>query len=164
MTMPTRRRLGTSLAALALVVGLASGCTAGDWRYDSPPAAGVQADAGDVKVRNLMVLADDAGEGLLLGSVFSTQPLELSMVGVAGEQPDGTFSQPVAIDLAAAVPVNGGLTLGDSSSRVEGADLVQGRVAKVMMQFSDGTTATIEAPVMSSTHPDYEEAWEKAQA
>ncbi len=145
-------------------MGLASGCTAGDWRYESPPAAGVQTDEGTVKVRNLMVLADSEGEGLLLGSVFSTQPLDLSMVSVAGEQSDGTFAEPVAIDLSAAVPVNGSLILGDSSSRVEGADLLEGRVAKVMMQFSDGTTATIDAPVMSSTHPDYEEAWEKAQA
>ncbi len=163
MTMPNRRRIGTSLAALALVVGLASGCTAGDWRYDSPPAAGVQQDAGPVKVRNLMVLADSEGEGLLLGSIFSTEQVELSQVGVAGQQPDGSYGQPVPLEISGDVPVQSSLMLGDGDSRIEGAELVEGRTAMVIMRFSDGTTSTLEAPVLSSEHPDYLEAWAKAQ-
>lgn len=163
--MPTRRRrTGTALAALALVVGLASGCTAGDWDYDSPPAAGVQQDDGPIKVRNLMLLADGEGEGLLLGSIFSTEPLELVQVGVAGEQPDGSFGQPVEVPLSGDVPVQGSLMLGDSNSRVEGADLREGLTAMVIMRFSDGTTSTMEAPVLSAEHSDYTQAWDKAQA
>ena len=147
--MPIRRRIGTSLAALALVVGLASGCTAGDWRYDSPPAAGVQMDAGPLKVRNLMVLADSEGEGLLLGSIFTTREVALTAVKV---------------DLTGDVSVNDGLTLGGKDSLVEGAKLQEGLLARVVMQFSDGTTAALEAPVVSSEHADYKQAWAQAQA
>ena len=164
MTMPIRRRIGTSLAALALVVGLASGCTAGDWRYESPPAAGVQADAGPLKVRNLMVLADTDGEGLLLGSIFTTQPVTLTAVAVSAEQAGGTFADPVPVDLTAEVSVNDGLRLGGKDSLVEGAKLQEGLLARVLMQFSDGTTAAVEAPVTSSEHADYKDAWAKAQA
>ncbi len=164
MTMPTRRRIGTSLAALALVVGLASGCTVGDWRYDSPPAAGVQADVGPVKVRNLMVLADSSGEGLLLGSIFTTQELELTDVAISAEQEGGTFADPVPVDLTGDVSVNDGLQLGGKDSLVEGAKLQEGLLARVMMQFSDGTTAAVEAPVISSEHADYKDAWAQAQA
>ncbi|MDO5737088.1 MAG: hypothetical protein Q4P15_11500 [Propionibacteriaceae bacterium] len=163
MIMPTRRRFGTTIAALALVVGLASGCTAGDWRYDAPPAAGVQQDAGPLKARNVMVLADGEGEGLLLGSVFTTQAVELTEVGVAAEQQDGSFAEPVLVKAEGDVPVNGSLLFGGKESRIEGADLQEGLLANVFMRFSDGTTMEVEAPVMSSTHSDYAEAWDKAQ-
>lgn len=162
--MPIRRRVGTSLAALALVVGLASGCTAGDWRYDSPPAAGVQTDAGPIKVRNLMVLADTEGEGLLLGSIFTTRGVTLMAVAVSAEEDGGTFAEPVPVDLTGDVSVNDGLQLGGKDSLVEGAKLREGLLARVMMQFSDGTTAAVEAPVVSSEHADYKEAWAQAQA
>ncbi|RMB62059.1 hypothetical protein [Tessaracoccus antarcticus] len=161
MTLPIRRRVGTCLAALALVVGLSTGCTAGDWRYEAPPAAGVQADAGPVKVRNLMVLADAEGQGLLLGSIFTTEAVKLTAVGVSAEQQDGTFGAPTPVALTGDVPINGGLVLGGDDSRVEKAGLQEGLLAKVMMQFSDGTTAAVEAPVLSSDNADYKAAWDK---
>ena len=163
MTMPTRRRFGTTIAALALVAGLASGCTAGDWRYEAPPAAGVQADAGTVKARNIIVLADAEGEGLLLGSVFTTEPLELTEVSVAAEQGDGAFADPVRVRVTGVVPVNGSLLFGDKDSLVKGADLREGLLANVSMKFSDGTSLMVEAPVIASTHSDYAEAWKKGQ-
>lgn len=163
MTLPIRRRVGTSIAALALVIGLASGCTAGDWRYDAPPAAGVQQDAGPVKARNIMILTDGEGEGLLLGSVFTTQPLELSQVAVSAEQEDGSFGEPVPVAVSGKVPVESGLMLGDKDSLVEGADLDPSRLVNVFLSFSDGTTMMLEAPVMSAEHQDYEAAWDKAQ-
>lgn len=162
MTMPIRRRVSACLAAMALVVGLSSGCTAADWRYEAPPAAGVQADAGSVKVRNLMLLADANGDGLLLGSVFASEPVELTVMGLAAEQPDGSFSDPVAVDLAGEVPLQGGLMFGGAESRLEGAELTEGLLARVIMQFSDGSSVDIKAPVLSSTHPDYESAWAQA--
>lgn len=164
MTMPIRRRIGTSIAALALVVGLASGCTAGDWRYDAPPAAGVQQDAGPVKVRNLMVLTDGAGQGLLLGSVFTSEPLDLTQVALSAEQADGSFGPPVPLQISGKVPVESGLMLGEKDSSVEGTDLDPSRLVNVLLVFSNGTTMMLEAPVMSAEHPDYEAAWDKAQS
>lgn len=163
MTMPFRRRIGASFAALALVVGLASGCTSGEWRYDAAPAAGVQQDAGPVKVRNLMVLADGEGEGLLLGSVFTTQPLELSQVAVSAKQEDGSSAEPAAVRVTGAVPVESGLKLGGKDSLIEGAGLDTNQLANVSLAFSDGTTMMMDVPVMAAEHPDYKAAWDDAQ-
>ncbi len=163
MTMPIRRRVGTAIAALVLVTGFASGCTAGDWRYDAPPAAGVQQDVGPLKARNIMVLANAEGEGLLLGSVFTTQPVELTRVAVAAEQTDGSFADPVNIAVSGDVPKNGGLVFGSKESLVEGADLQEGLLANVYLEFSDGNTMMVEAPVLSSMHEDYAATWDKAQ-
>ncbi|MEO7588605.1 MAG: hypothetical protein ABIS84_11330 [Arachnia sp.] len=166
MTLPIRRRVGTAIAALAmaLLVGLSAGCTSGGWDYKAVTAAGVQADAGPVMVRNLMLLADSKGEGLLLGSVFTTQPVKLTALTVSAEQQDGSFSEPVTVDVKGDILVTDGLKLGGKDSRIKGAKLREGLLSRVTMQFSDGTTAAVEAPVLSSDNADYKAAWDKAAA
>lgn len=163
MTMPHRRRIGTSLAALILVTGLATGCTAGDWRYDITPAAGVVEDSGVVKARNIMLLADNAGKGLILGSLFTSEDVELVGVAVAGEQTDGSYSPPVTVELSGDIAVNEALVLGGEDSIVEGADLKPGMLAAVAMKFSDGTGLQFETVVVSSEDPSYSDAWDTAQ-
>ena len=164
MTQPHRRRLGASLAALVLVTGLATGCTAGDWRYEIPPAAGVVKDAGPVKARNIMLLADDEGNGLLLGSLFTNQPVELEGVAVAGEQPDGSYADPVDVSVTGKIGIQEALDFGSADSIVEGAELNPGMLAAVLLRFSDGTSMTLETPVVSSEDPSYTAAWDEAQA
>ncbi len=164
MTQPHRRRIGASLAALVLVTGLASGCTAGDWRYDIPPAAGVVEDAGPVKARNIMVLADDEGRGLLLGSLFTNKPVSLEGVAVAGEQMDGSYAEPVAVAMTGEIGIQEALRFGGQDSIIEGAKLEAGMLAAVQLQFSDGTSMTVETPVVSSEDPAYAATWDEAQA
>ncbi len=163
MTMPHRRRIGSCLAALVLVTGLASGCTAGDWHYDIPSAAGVLADAGPVKARNVMLLADNEGKGLLMGSLFTSEQVELVTVAVAAERSDGSFGEPVGVDVAGNIGVEEMLMLGGQDSIVEGADLQPGMLAAVLLNFSDGTSMSLETPVVSSEDPSYTAAWDEAQ-
>ena len=99
-----------------------------------------------------------------LGSIFTTREVALTAVAVSAEQDGGTFADPVKVDLTGDVSVNDGLTLGGKDSLVEGAKLQEGLLARVVMQFSDGTTAALEAPVVSSEHADYKQAWAQAQA
>ena len=164
MTQPHRRRLGASIAALVLVTGLASGCTAGDWRYDIPPAAGVVEDAGPVKARNVMLVADEDGQGLLLGSLFTNEPVELEGAAVAGEQPDGSYADPVDVDVTGKIGIQQAFVFGGEDSVVEGAELTPGMLAAVLLRFSDGTSMTLETPVVSSEDPSYATAWDDAQA
>lgn len=161
MTLPFRRRVGALLVA-ALAVGLSSACTEGEWRPDAPPAAGVQQDEGPVKVRNLMLITGDEDKGLLLGSVFSAEPVEITELAVAAEQQDGTFGSPVQVDVGGEVPVESGLMLGGDDSRIEDIALQPGLLATVYMAFSDGTTVMLEAPVMSADHFDYQQVWDAA--
>ena len=164
MTQPHRRRLGASLAALVLVTGLASGCTAGDWRYDIPPAAGVVEDAGPVKARNIMLLANGEGQGLILGSLFTNEPVELEGVAVAGEQSDGSYAEPVDVAVTGKLGIQQAFDFGGEDSIVEGAQLNPGMLAAVLLKFSDGTSMTLETPVVSSEDPDYATTWDDAQA
>lgn len=161
MTLP--RRICTSLVALLSVTGLASGCTAGDWRYDVTPAAGVVQDAGPVKARNIMLVADSEGKGLLLGFLFSSEQVELVGAAVAGQQVDGDYGQPVIVDVTGQIGVEEPLELGGEDSIVEGADLEPGLLAAVLLEFSDGTSMTVETPVVSADEPTYTDAWQDAQ-
>lgn len=163
MTMPHRRRIGSSLAALVLVTGLASGCTAGDWRYDAPPAAGVLQDAGPVKARNVMMLADSEGKGLLMGSLFADEQVELVGAAVAGERPDGSFGEPVSLAITGTIGVEEAFVLGGKDSVVAGAELQPGLLAAVQLNFSDGTSMTVQTPVVSSEDPSYADTWDEAQ-
>lgn len=163
MTMPHRRRIGSSIAALTLVTGLATGCTAGDWRYEAPPAAGIVQDSGAVKARNVMLVADQDGKGLILGSLFSSEKIELLGVAVAGEQSDGSFGEPVTLELSSDITVAQALMFGGKDSIVEGADLVPGMLAAVAMKFSDGSSLQFETVVVSSEETAYSDAWDEAQ-
>ncbi len=162
MTQRHHRRIGASLAALVFITGLASGCTAGDWRYDIPPAAGVVEDAGPIKARNILLLADAEGKGLLMGSLFADERVELIGAAVAAQQPDGSYAEPVTVDISGDVGVQEPLEFGGTDSVVEGANLQRGLLATVLLQFSDGTSMTIEPVVVSSDEDSYAESWDAA--
>lgn len=158
MTAPTpKRRSRLWFAAMALTVGLAAGCTAGAWEYDSPPAAGVQAAAGTVKARNFMVIADDSGDGILLGTVASTEAVSLTGVAVQAETSDGGRAEPVFVEVTGDIPRNGTFSLDSSNGQVSGANFLLGRTTTIGLQFSDGTEIRMEAPVLSSEHPDFQD-------
>ncbi len=163
MTQPHRRFAVVSLAAMVSVVGLAS-CTSGEWRYDVPPAAGVVQDEGPVKARNVLVLANDDGQGLLTGSLFANQPVELEGAAVAGQQQDGTYADVVSVPLTGEIGVREPLELGGEDAIVEGADLQAGLLAAVVLQFSDGTSMTMETVVVSSDDPAHAALWDAAQS
>lgn len=164
MTQPHHRRIAASLAALVLVTGLASGCTAEAWRYDIPPGAGVVEDAGPIKARSILLLADAEGKGLLMGSLFTDDPVELVGVAVAAQQPDGSYAEPVTVDISGEVGVQEPLEFGGTESVIDGANLHKGLLATVLMQFSDGTTMTVEPVVVSSEENSYAESWDAAFA
>lgn len=156
MTAPIlSRRFRIWFAALALTAGLTAGCTAGDWRYDAPPAAGVQADEGLIKARNILLVADESGDGVLNGSIASADAVSLTGIVVQAETADGGRGDAVPVDIAADIPRNGIVKLDASNAEVSGADLLLGRTATVALQFADGTQIVVEAPVMSSEHPDF---------
>ncbi|MCC2591974.1 hypothetical protein LKO27_00825 [Tessaracoccus sp. OS52] len=157
------RRVRTWLAAAALAAVLTTGCTAGDWRYDAPPAAGVQADAGPVKARNFLVVADESGQAAVLGTIVASEDVTLTGVAVAAEDENGERGEPVMLDLGGEeIRRNGVLKLDAGNATVEGAELLPGRLAHVALQFEDGTQLVLQTPVMSAEHADYDEVLEGA--
>ena len=159
------------VAALAAAATVAlSGCTATGWVAEAPPAAGTQgevtvsmpdnATATD-KARNVLLVTDGEGRGLLVGTVSSVPGAKVTGVAFAPEKADGSQGEPVAVDFTATIPAQGSVRFEDGPARVESPDLTPGRLAKGGIQLSSGTIQ-LEAPVYASDHPDFRELWSKA--
>lgn len=159
MTAPRTRRIAMMAAAAALTVAASVGCTAGDWRYEAPPAAGVQADAADAKVRNLMIVTDADGQAIVLGSVATTDPVELADLTVWAQDDSGVPGEPHSIDVSAEIPRDGIFKFEGEATQFENTELLLGRLAEVRVGFGDGRAVTLEAPIYSSEHPDFAEEW-----
>lgn len=163
MTTPSRR-LAAVVASAACAVAL-SGCTQGHWVYEAPPAAGVQADDGGLKLRNILIVSDANGEAILLGGIASRDAsTAVSGITVAPEGKDGAFGNPTRVNVSEDIPKGRTVYLDGSSTRFDDPALELGRLAQVTVTFSTGESVEVKAPVMSSTHPDFAEAWKSAQS
>lgn len=137
--------LGAAAAAALLT---ATGCG-----YVSPqatadeyaPSDGIQTDLGDVKVRNFMILAEDAdSEGRVIGTVLndSDEPATLSI------DADG-----VTADIE--VPANDVVVLEKSEPvTLDRAGAEPGLMVETEFE-AEGQTATIPVPVLDHTYPRY---------
>jgi hypothetical protein len=113
-----------------------------------------------VKVRNLVLVSDEEGNGYVSASLVS--PTRDTLVTVSGN--------PVKLDGSAGAPltvVQGGtpvsltpnklvvLTDPTAALTVSSPDLRPGLVATVTLQFASGEQQSIQAPVLSPTDPIY---------
>lgn len=158
MRTPTRR-IAAVVASAAIMVTL-SGCTQGHWVYDAPPAAGVQADEGGLKLRNILIVSNTEGRAILLGGIASRDTAtEVSGITVAPEGSDGGFGEATQVSFSESIPKGRTVYLDGSSTAFDDPALQLGRLAQVTVTFSTGQSVTVKAPVMSSEHPDFSEAW-----
>ena len=156
------RRVAAIVATAALAVPL-SACTAGRWVYDSPPAAGVQADLEGVKLRNLMILTDGSSAALLGAIASRDDVVNVTDVAVAPEAEDGTFGQPAPIGFSTEVRKGQTVHLDGTESAVPADGLIVGRLAQVMVQLDNGAVMQLQVPVYSAEHADFADAWTTAQ-
>ena len=141
------QQLGLGAAALAVLTGV-SGCA-----YISPqatkdsfaPADGVQMDLGDVKLRNVLVVAEDAAsEGRVLGTVIN----------------NGDKAQTVTLDADGAkatveVPANQEVVLEKSKPvLLDRAGAEPGLMVDTTFT-ADGNDSTVSVPVLDHTYPRY---------
>lgn len=157
-------RAAALVAAAAVAVAL-SACTASAWVPDAPPAAGVQTDVGGIKLRNVMVVSDEQGAAVVAGGI-SSRDTDNAVTGitVAAEKADATFSQPQNVAFTADIPKGRTVTLDWSQTAFTDPALRLGKLAEVAVTFSDGTTASVKAPIYSATHPDFKDAYAAATA
>lgn len=149
------RRTRGLLAALALTVGLTAGCTVGDWKYESAPAAGVQQDVNGVKARNLMAITDGTSS-VLLGTLLSYEDTTLDKLTLAPEKEDGGgYSDPVDVNITKDLKGNVPLKLDASNARLETA-LEPGLTARVTLTVA-GQSQEMDIPVYSTEHPDFKD-------
>ncbi len=152
VSLSTRRVASVSVAAL-LVAATASGCQAGFDAYTSQPYApsnGSIANAGDLRVRNVVVVqSSDGGQSELYATFVNngTSPDALVTASIAGFGTIPLGSGPIAI------PALGAVDLGPSGYRmfVDGLKARIGDVVTVTFQFGKAGDVHLSALVMTST-------------
>lgn len=158
------RRAAALVATAALAISL-SACTDGHWVPEAPPAAGAQADLDGFKLRNIGVIADTTGEAILTGAIASRdESVEVAGISVAAQLEDGSFGEPALVPFSASIPRGKTLLLEGEPTKFTDAELLPGRLAQVQVQFNTGETVALEAPVISSEHPDFTDAWAQVYA
>jgi copper(I)-binding protein len=142
---PVRRR--TAVLAVPPVLALALvGCGSVHEQtqqvYD--PADGTSADAGDIAVRNVVVVASENGDEATVFASFANRGAEDRLVEVhvdesAATPPDGSLE----------LPAGGYASLSPDSNRldVDGGDIEPGQFVEIEFRFEQAPRATVEALV-----------------
>lgn len=156
----TLRRFGVVLCVpLALAL---SGCGIGFQTLQQyTPAEGVNRDVANVKVRNVLIIADNTGQGVLSGSVVSV--VDDTLTGVTGtpQKSDGALGSPLVVTstgLPLALPANNLVVLTNPPVRVAvtSPDLKPGLLADVTLTFAKAGPVQMIATVIPSTESEYE--------
>ncbi len=152
------------LAALVTIVGLtlaATGCAGvraqtQEW-YE--PADGVSSEAGDIGVRNALIVADEDGAVATVLATFANTGEDDELVEVhVGDRIATPTTGPVEI------PAGGYARIGPDDARVDvfGADVRPGQFVDVEFVFLDAPRAQVQALVQRA-EGDYEAALDGAE-
>ncbi|GAA4890013.1 hypothetical protein GCM10025789_03090 [Tessaracoccus lubricantis] len=156
------RRFAAIIAAAALAVSM-SACTRAGWVSDAPPAAGVQTEQDGYKLRNIVVVADESGQAILLGGLHSRDDAaEVTGITVAAEEGYETYGEPVDLGFTASIPRGTSVYLDGSETSFSNPELTPGRLAEVVVTFDGATQLSVHTPVMSAEHEDFAESFSTA--
>lgn len=152
-----RTRPAVVAVLLAAVTGLLTSCGL-DAQTLQPytPALGINVNVGadhQVKVRNLMLITDEGGRGVVSATVYAERPDALTTLSGAVDAMDGD-GQPLTAFLPAPVTVprfsHVILTDLDVPLTLTGPGLRPGLAAEVTLGFRDAGSVTVIVPIMST--------------
>ena len=150
-----RRQPVAALAAVCVLALVLTGCGSRTQTQQwYTPADGVSAEAGDIAVRNVLVVATESGNASTVLATFANRGDEDHLVEVRVGDATAT---PTGGDLT--IPANGFATLGPGETRVDvdGADTVPGTFVEVEFLFESAPRTTVDALVQPADG-DYEDA------
>jgi hypothetical protein len=139
------KRALASIAVLVLAAGL-SGCAnknAATQKFYTP-ADGVNGQAGDVAIRNVLVVSETEGNASLLATFVRQGGEEDRLVGVRIDGRDATLT-PSQILLPLSAPVTVGMA--DLAARASGVEVEPGGLAEVEFRFQRAPRTSVEALV-----------------
>lgn len=123
------------------------------------PAIGVNFDAGDVQIRDLMILSRTKGQGFLSATLTGNAQDSLISVSGSATKSDGNDGAPLQVALSTPVnvvpPRPVVLTKQQPLITVTSADLQAGLTARMLLKFSKAGEVTTNAPVVDATLPQY---------
>ncbi len=155
----TLRRLSAALC-VPLALALAGCMTQYQTSQPYTPAEGVNQQAGSVKVRNLMVIADATGQGVVSASLVTYA--DDALTGIAGvpHKSDNSLGSALVVTatgLPLTMPANTLFILTNSPLRVAvtSPDLKPGLLSDVTLTFAKAGQVKLVAPVLSSSDPEF---------
>ncbi|MFV0451569.1 MAG: hypothetical protein ACK5LS_04870 [Propioniciclava sp.] len=118
------------------------------------PAEGVNLDVADIKVRNVVVVSDADGNGILSGSIVSRGDDSLTAVEVVPLLEGNVPGAPLPVTPLRPVTLPAGdlvvLTDPTPAFAVSGDTLVPGQTVALSLTFASGGVGEVITPVMSS--------------
>lgn len=154
-----RRGARTVVAGVGLALLLAGCGFNAQTLQPYTPAHGVNVDAGSIKVRNLLLVSDTTGNGIVSASLVSSESDQLTQVTGTPNKADGSPGAPLTVSSAGQITLNPNqlvvLTAPSPAITVSSPDLQPGMTAELSLTFASGTTAEATAPVMSFNDPIY---------
>ncbi|QLQ14875.1 MAG: hypothetical protein HZY73_03065 [Micropruina sp.] len=160
--MPSSRLLRRSVATAALIAGLTlSGCG-----FDAQTlrpynqSQGVNVDGPQVKVRNLLIVADDSGKGVVSGTLVSSADDALAGVAGGAHQANGSDAGTLTVTATAlplTLPAANAVVLTNPLPvvKVSSPGLKPGLTATLVLTLRSGARVSADVPVMSSADPVY---------
>lgn len=158
-----RHRLRTVGAALAVAASLSlTGCGFNAQTLQTyTPAHGVNVDHEALKVRNLLIIADEAGQGVVSASLVSQEGDTLQSVSGNAIKADGSDGGALTVTAAPVeLPAGRLVVLTDQTPRltVSGSELKPGLTARLKLTYASGQATDLEVPVRSAAETMYTDA------
>lgn len=155
----TRRTSRVVVAGLGTAL-LLSGCGFSvQTLQEYTPAQGVNVDAGSVKVRNFLVIADEDGQGVVSASMVSPTADRLTGISLTPLVEGNVEGTPLTVSDTGDVelPANNLVVLSDAERQVQvsGEDLTPGLSVRFVVTFASGAQAGGLAPVMGYNQAQY---------
>lgn len=156
----TLRRFGATLC-IPLALAL-TGCGMNAQTLQPyTPAEGVNSTSGPVMVRNLLIVADNTGRGVVSASVATYTGDTLTGVTGTPQKSDGSLGSPLVVTAAGlptTLPSNTLVVLTDPPLKVAvtSPDLKPGLLANVTLTFAKSDPVTLSSPVIASDDPAFE--------
>ncbi len=120
------------------------------------PAVGVQTDQSGLKIRNLLIVADEAGKGVVSGDVLAADSDQLTGISGTALKADNTSAGSLTASPASlAIPAGVLVDLTTSSFTVSSPALKPGLLADLTLTFGKAGAITLQVPVVDSTDPDF---------
>jgi hypothetical protein len=120
---------------------------------DYDPSDGVGTEIGELALRNIMLITNDAGEGNLVMTVVNSGGNDVSL---NVQYTDGGSQINKTIDVPSAPAL---LRVGDDPGAAvlfSGSDVIPGGLAPIYFQYAENPGELVMVPVLDGTLPEYE--------
>ncbi len=158
------RSIGATAAALLLALSVTAGCSASFGAQTQQPyqaAEGANGDSGPIGARNVLVVADAEGKGVLNGVLVNdgTTDDRLASVTVDPSVEGVEVGGPQELPL----PAGQAVPFGTRGKAITVTGAKPGRMVKLTLSFGEAGPITLQVPVLTQDHyspsprPDTEE-------